>query len=48
MGGAFNKNAKVILVGLDNSGKSTILHWLKQSVDEDTTKEPFIAPTVGF
>eukprot|EP00033_Pygsuia_biforma_P001421 GCRY01001605.1.p1 GENE.GCRY01001605.1~~GCRY01001605.1.p1 ORF type:complete len:177 (+),score=19.76 GCRY01001605.1:244-774(+) len=46
MGGAFSKKRKanVIIVGLDNSGKTTILNYLKPP----KTKVVEITPTVGY
>ena len=38
------KDVNILVIGLDNSGKSTILNHFKP--DED--KSPDIVPTVGF
>lgn len=38
------REANILVVGLDNSGKSTILNYLKRK--EDQVEE--VVPTVGF
>ena len=35
---------RILLVGLDNSGKSTIIQWLKPK----KAVQPEVVPTVGF
>jgi GTPase SAR1 family protein len=39
-----NSDAKLLLIGLDNSGKTTILSRI---IDPDTL-DPNITPTIGF
>jgi len=39
------KNANLLMVGLDNSGKTSIVNWLKTSDGKNTSSS---APTVGF
>ena len=44
MGSAFSKQkARVLVVGLDNSGKTSILAWLKSQKSNND-----VAPTVGY
>ena len=42
--GMQKKDAKVIVVGLDNSGKTTVLNWLKPEAEQRHD----IVPTIGF
>ena len=42
--GVRKKEASVVVVGLDNSGKSTILNWMKP----EEVKSQEVVPTVGF
>ena len=45
MGGSFSKKkAKIIIVGLDNSGKTTLINHLKPA--KESVAE--VTPTVGF
>ena len=45
MGGAFGKKkAKIIIVGLDNSGKTTLINYLKPPKEHIAE----VTPTVGF
>ncbi|WZN62296.1 ADP-ribosylation factor-like GTPAse [Chloropicon roscoffensis] len=41
--GGGSKQVKILVVGLDNSGKSTIIHKLKPNAEKKTS-----VPTVGF
>ena len=44
--GMSKQEAKILVIGLDNSGKSTLIHHLKPKT---TTATPFeVTPTVGF
>jgi ADP-ribosylation factor-like protein 6 len=43
MGNIFSQKAKIIMIGLDNSGKTTILNRIK-----DPNRNPVITPTVGY
>lgn len=44
MGSAFSKQkVKVLVVGLDNSGKTSILQWLRNQKNINE-----VAPTVGY
>ena len=40
-----DSNFEVVVIGLDNSGKTTILNWLKDPVAVKTTSA---TPTVGY
>jgi GTPase SAR1 family protein len=44
MGSLFSKNAKIIILGLDNSGKTTIINRIKDPAHHNYS----ITPTVGF
>ena len=44
MGSAFSKRkVRVLVVGLDNSGKTSILAWLRSQKTQND-----VAPTVGY
>lgn len=44
--GMSRQEAKILVIGLDNSGKSTLIHHLKPKT---ATATPFeVTPTVGF
>jgi len=41
-----NEECNVIIVGLDNGGKTTIINWLQSSKGNDDAEQ--VAPTIGF
>ncbi|ELQ74720.1 GTP-binding ADP-ribosylation factor Arf6 (dArf3) [Trachipleistophora hominis] len=44
----YYREKKVIILGLDNSGKSTILSQLLKYPKKRTIREPYMPPTLGF
>lgn len=44
----YYREKKVIILGLDNSGKSTILSQLLKYPKKKTMREPYMPPTLGF
>lgn len=44
----YYREKKVIILGLDSSGKSTILNQLLKYPKKKANKEPYMPPTLGF